>query len=254
MTRGAVVDRPSLEGLVETGLLPLESLHPGGLDTTKQLAERCGIRRGAAVLDVACGTGETACFLSRRFGARVVGADLSEQMIGRAREKAETLGLEVGFECADAADLPFDDAEFDAAICECTLCFLDKPRVLREMTRVVRSGGAVGIHDLCWKEGAPDSLKRSLADLEGERPETIEGWRRQFEEAGLVRVTVLDKSDLMSRWVRESKRQLGWIGQLDLVRKIIARWGFRGLRAVFRSERVFSNDHLGYGIVVGTRE
>ncbi len=58
------------------------------------------------------------------------------------------------FKNADAADLPFNDAEFDAAICECTLCFLDKPRVLGEMARVVRPGGCVGMHDLYWKEGA----------------------------------------------------------------------------------------------------
>ena len=81
-----VIDQPSLEGLVETGMLALESLHPGGLETTRQLAELCNIQRGTVVLDVASGTGETACFLARTFGARVVGVDRSGEMIRRADE------------------------------------------------------------------------------------------------------------------------------------------------------------------------
>jgi arsenite methyltransferase len=253
MTRGTDVDVPSLEGLVETGMLPLESLHPGGLETTEQLAKLCGIRRGAAVLDVACGPGETGCFLAETFGARVVGVDRSDEMIRRAVAKASARGLDVRFENANAASLPFADAEFDAAICECTLCFLAKPRVLEEMARVVRPGGCVGMHDLCWTDAAPGALKRKLAELEGEEPETSEGWRRLFESAGLVQITVIDKSEVMSRWMKESKGKLGLTGQLRLVQKIIRRWGLRGAWRVFRSERVFSSACLGYAIVVGTK-
>jgi hypothetical protein len=39
------------------------------------------------------------------------------------------------------------------------------------MGRVAKPGGYVGIHDLCWKEGPSEYLKRRLAELEGERPE-----------------------------------------------------------------------------------
>jgi SAM-dependent methyltransferase len=253
MTQGTMVDSPSLEGLVETGMLALESLHPGGLKTTEQLANLCNIQRRAAVLDVASGTGETACFLAETFGARVVAVDRSGEMIRRAKVKASARGLEVAFESADAANLPFGDAEFDAAICECTLCFLDKPRVLGEMARVVRPGGRVGMHDLCWKEGAPDGLKRTLKEIEREEPETSEGWRRLFESAGLVQVTVDDKSEVMSRWMQESRKQLGLTGQIVLILKIIRRWGLRGASRVLRSERVFSSDLLGYVLVVGTK-
>lgn len=61
------------------------------------------------------------------------------------------------------------------AICECTLCFLDKRRVLDEMVRVVRSGGYVGMHDLYWKKGASEVSKRTLAEIEGENPVTLGG-------------------------------------------------------------------------------
>ena len=253
MTRGPVVHRASLEGLIETGALALESLHPGGLETTIQLARLCKIQRGAAVLDVASGTGETACFLAEAFGARAVGVDHSDEMIRRAEAKATRRGLEARFENADVVNLPFHDSQFDAAICECTLCFLDKPRAVGEMARVVRPGGRIGMHDLYWKEGAPDGLKRTLADIEGEKPETLEGWRRVFETAGLVRIATVDKSEVMSRWMQESRKQLGMTGRLRLVREILRRWGLRGAWRISRSERVFSSDHLGYAIVVGTK-
>ncbi len=253
MTDRPVVEQPSLEGLVETGMLALESLHPGGLDTTRQLATVCNIQRGDAVLDVASGTGESACFLAKAFGARVYGVDRADEMIRRAEAKAGARGLEVKFKKADAANLPFDDSQFDAAICECTLSFLDKPHVLGEMVRVVRPGGCVGMHDLCWKEAASDKLKRTLAEIEGEQPETLTGWRRLFESAGLVQITAVDKSETMSRWMQESRKQLGLTGELLLVLKIIRRWGVRGAWRVLRSERVFSSDHLGYVLVVGTK-
>lgn len=243
----------SLEALVETGMLALDSLHPGGLETSRRLAELCGIASGTAVLDVASGTGETACFLAETRGARVRGIDVSEDMIRRAKAKAGARGLEVEFGKADATDLPFGDSEFDAVLCECTLCFLDKARVLGEMTRVARRGGRVGMHDLYWMEGVPDGPKRALAEIEREMPETLDGWRLLFERTGLVRVTAVDLAGAMSRWMRDSRKQLGWVGQIGLVRGVLRRWGVRGLRRVLRSERIFSSGRLGYAIVVGTK-
>ena len=43
----------SLEALIETELLKVESLHPGGLELTEELAELCGVRRGSDVLELA---------------------------------------------------------------------------------------------------------------------------------------------------------------------------------------------------------
>ena len=48
-----VADRPSPEGLVETGMLTFESLHPGGLELSRKLAELCKVQEGDDVLDVA---------------------------------------------------------------------------------------------------------------------------------------------------------------------------------------------------------
>ena len=145
-----------------------------------------------------------------------------------------------------AASLPFGDNTFDVAICECTLCLLDKARVLGEMTRVVRSGGRVGMHDLYWQEGAPADLKRTLHEIEGEDPESLGGWRAMFERAGLVQVTTVDRSNVKSQWMRESRQRLGVMAQLELLAKVVKRWGLAGAWQVLRSERVLSSDSLGY--------
>lgn len=253
MTGKPATESPSLEQLLESGMLQAEILHPGGLVITRELADLCNIGSGKRVLDVASGSGEAACFLTETFRCAVVGVDVSELMINRAKQKAQSRNLDVEFQEGDAHSLPFEKDTFDAVISECTTCVLDKQRAIREMVRVTRPGGRVGIHDLCWKESSPNDLKQRLADLEGERPETLDGWRQLFARSGLTDVVTRDKSDLIASWTNDVKQQLGLLGQVRIYWKILKRWGFGGLRRIKESERVFRSEHLGYGLIVGTK-
>jgi ubiquinone/menaquinone biosynthesis C-methylase UbiE len=252
-TKPLQTDEPSLEALVESGMIQVESLHPGGLALTEELAQFCNLAEGDRVLDVACGTGESACHLADRFGSDICGLDHSEELLGRARSKAAEVGSTATFHHGDAHDLPFGEAEFDIAICECTLCLLDKAQVLSEMSRVVRSGGYVAMHDLFWQEDAPDRLKKKLSQLEGEEPETLAGWKRLFSEAGLVDVRIIDRSELKARWMRDTRKQLGLRGQLRLMFHLVRRWGLTGLWTVLRSEQIMASSKLGYAIVIGVK-
>jgi len=69
------------------------------------------------VLDVGCGTGRHAIELTKR-GYNVIGVDLSEAQLKRAREKAKENNLVIDFQCHDARNLPFN-CEFDVAIMLC---------------------------------------------------------------------------------------------------------------------------------------
>jgi demethylmenaquinone methyltransferase/2-methoxy-6-polyprenyl-1,4-benzoquinol methylase len=100
--------------------------------------------RGGTALDVATGTGDLALALARVAGpgGRVVGIDFAEAMLEVARRKAHQHGVTVEFRHADALDLPFPNASFDAV----TIGFglrnvTDIPRALAEMARVLRPGG-----------------------------------------------------------------------------------------------------------------
>jgi SAM-dependent methyltransferase len=248
------VERPSLEALIEAEDLGLETLHPGGLAITRDLANAAGIVTGTSVLEVAAGTGETAQLLAAEFGARVTATDVSPRMIRRLRDKFPARESAVQILWADAHQLPFRNDSFDVALSECAVCHFDKQQALREMVRVIQPGGRVGIHDLCWKDGAPEALRQRLAEIEEERPETLSGWIRAFEDAGLADVRAFDRSDVMAGWMREGRRAIGLSGYLHALKTALRRWGISGLRAVLASERIFASRHLGYALVVGVKK
>jgi demethylmenaquinone methyltransferase/2-methoxy-6-polyprenyl-1,4-benzoquinol methylase len=104
---------------------------------------------GDRVLDAACGTGDLAIEAARA-GGRVVGLDFSAAMLERARRKAPQLEWVQG----DLLALPWDEGEFDAA----TVGFgirnvADLEAGLRELRRVVRPGGRVGILEITRPRG-----------------------------------------------------------------------------------------------------
>jgi len=104
---------------------------------------------GAAVLDVACGTGLVTLAAARAVGAagRVLGTDLSGEMVRAARARAAHLGLaQARFERMDAQHLTLADGQFDVALCALGLMYVSEPEgVLGELRRVLRPGGRLGL-------------------------------------------------------------------------------------------------------------
>jgi len=82
------------------------------------IEQEAGYNKRIRILDIGCGTGRHAIELTKRGYTNIVGMDLSESQIARAREKAEAEGLNIDFRVADARNLPFD-CEFDLAIMLC---------------------------------------------------------------------------------------------------------------------------------------
>lgn len=85
------------------------------------IEKEIGFDKSARILDIGCGTGRHAIELTTR-GYSVVGVDLSDSQLERAREKAVELGLEIDFRKHDARALPFD-GEFDLALMICEGAF-----------------------------------------------------------------------------------------------------------------------------------
>lgn len=133
---------------------------PGGLGLTGEMAGLCELRPGQRVLDVGCGAGSTASFLSRDWGATCVGLDNSATLIAEAAARDSTVGWVVG----RAQAIPFPDCYFDAVFSECFLSTQDDPaEALREIRRVLRPGGRLAVTDLYLrKPEALSSLSRPL--------------------------------------------------------------------------------------------
>jgi SAM-dependent methyltransferase len=107
------------------------------------LVRFAGIRSGAKVLDVACGTGVVA-LTAARTGAVVHGVDLTPELIQHAKENATLMRLEASFQESDAESLPFPDATFDFVVSQFGHMFAPRPDVtIAEMLRVLKPGGTV---------------------------------------------------------------------------------------------------------------
>ncbi|MGE5247454.1 MAG: class I SAM-dependent methyltransferase, partial [Verrucomicrobiota bacterium] len=118
------------------------------LEDLDLLFEGLAPEAGHRALDVATGGGHTAVALGRR-AAGVVASDLTPRMLHEARTLATDAGVRnIAFAAADAEALPFRDEAFDLVTCRIALHHVpDVRRALREIARVTRAGGKIGIID-----------------------------------------------------------------------------------------------------------
>lgn len=112
----------------------------------ERLCDALAVPAGARVLDVACGTGNTALAAARRRAA-VTGLDIAASLIARAQVRAEAEGLTgIDFQVGDATTLPYADDSFDYVLSTFGAVFLpDQPAAARELARVVRPGGIIAL-------------------------------------------------------------------------------------------------------------
>jgi ubiquinone/menaquinone biosynthesis C-methylase UbiE len=109
------------------------------------LADACAVSAGQEVLDVGAGDGNFALACARE-GASVVACDISPGMVERGRARSAREGYDVEWLEADAEALPFDDARFDCVGSSFGAFIAPRPDVVaRELFRVVRPGGTVGL-------------------------------------------------------------------------------------------------------------
>lgn len=119
----------------------IDALEPFNED----LFEGLELAIGQRVLDIATGPGEPALTIAGVVGAEgeVVGIDLSDRMVDRARENAKRAGVSnVTFQLMDAEDMEFEAGAYDAVVCRSSLQIMTAPgRVLEEIARVLKPGG-----------------------------------------------------------------------------------------------------------------
>lgn len=110
-----------------------------------ELCAAVDLRPGSSVLDVATGTGHVAIAAARRF-CQSTGIDYVPALVHVARRRAAAENLDVEFREADAEDLPFADSSFDYVLSAIGVMFVaDHQRAARELVRVCRPGGRIGV-------------------------------------------------------------------------------------------------------------
>jgi SAM-dependent methyltransferase len=166
------------------------------------------LRPGQVVLDLGSGGGFD-CFVSGpKVGAagRVVGVDMTPQMIARARRNLEsyrsTTGLDnVEFRLGEIEHLPVADASVDVVISNCVINLSpDKPQVWREIARTLRPGGRVAASDIALLRPLPDEVRGMVEALVGcvAGAVLLDEYRAMVEAAGLADVKLTPKPEYVA--------------------------------------------------------
>lgn len=111
--------------------------------------------RDAAVVDLACGTGNAALAVAEA-GAQVTRVDLTAELIAIATEKARAAGRSVTWVTADAADTGLPDRAFDVVISNMGIIFVEPGRQLTEISRLLKPTGTLGFSS--WVRQADNPL------------------------------------------------------------------------------------------------
>lgn len=128
-------------------------------------ADRRRTLAGAAVLDLACGTGSAALAAARR-GARVTGVDLTPELLDQARAKAGD--LEITWHAADAAATGLPAAGADAVVSNMGIIFVDPLRQVAEIVRLLKPEGVLAFS--AWQRGGDNPLYDPIVAVLGAPP------------------------------------------------------------------------------------
>lgn len=134
-------------------------------------------RIGGRILEVGVGTGISLPDYSR--SSKIVGIDISEPMLRKARERVKQLGLKnvEQLSVMDAAHLEFPDASFDVVVAQYVISTVPDPEAtLDEFARVLKPGGEI---ILVSRVGAETGLRRSIEQFAGPAARKL-GWRTEF--------------------------------------------------------------------------
>ena len=154
------------------------------LPAAETLVDAADVGPGQRVLDVAAGTGNVA-MVARELGAEVIASDIAPSMIEQGR--ARTAGLGIDWVEADAQDLPFGNASFDAALSTFGVIFAHDPhRASAELARVVRADGVIGL--TAWgMYGLQVSVLDAISELVGQDGGPLEQRPEAWGDEAIVR-------------------------------------------------------------------
>ena len=168
------------------------------------------LKPGETVVDLGCGGGFDCFLASKEVGksGKVIGVDMTPEMITKARENAEKAGVDnIEFRLGEIEHLPVADNSADIIMSNCVINLSpDKLRVYRDAFRVLKPGGRLAISDIVATAPVPEEVRKNLALLTAciGGAATIEETEQMLKEAGFrdIKITPNEKSgDLIREWI-----------------------------------------------------
>jgi len=198
------------------------------------------LRRGEIVLDLGSGAGLDAFLAARQVGpeGKVIGVDMTPEMIARARENARKVGVEhVEFRQGRLESLPVADGSVDAVTSNCVINLVpDKRAVFDEVVRVLKPGGRIVVSDIMLEGRLPSAVESSILAWVGciagalQRSEYLEIVAR----AGLRDVRVLRDVDYLAAATHGDTEPPAWMSEAGIrpeqMRGLVHSVTFRALK------------------------
>jgi SAM-dependent methyltransferase len=180
------------------------------------------LSEGETVLDLGSGAGFD-CFLAARRvgpGGKVIGVDMTPEMLEKARENARKGGFEnVEFRLGEIENLPVADGSVDIVISNCVINLSpDKQKVFAEAFRVLRPGGRAVISDIMLTKELPEPIRSSIAAYTGCIGGAIlkEGYLRLLTAAGFRNVRILEEKTFSAAGVEMDSYVRAVAGSFDV--------------------------------------
>ncbi|NLE09571.1 MAG: class I SAM-dependent methyltransferase [Dehalococcoidales bacterium] len=161
-------------------------------DTRKleAMADRLELKPGSIVLDVGTGTGTFLRHLLKRIGqnGRITALDVAEKMLVKAMEKYP--GANIDYLHADIMDIPVEFEKFDTVVCYSTFPhFEDKPLALKEIYRVMKSGGRVFVCHTSSRAHI-NEIHNSIPAVHGHTLPDCHEMEKLLSDAGFISIRV----------------------------------------------------------------
>jgi SAM-dependent methyltransferase len=177
------------------------SLHPGGVASTERLFGKLSISHEDYVLEIGCGSAKDLCKLVENHDCRAIGVDSSDLIVKFAENRVRKAGLcsKINVIKGDITNMNFfKDNQFDIVIAQSVLAtIIDKNKVAREVSRVLKPGGHFGDIELVWIDEPDNKLVYNVEKRIGsfDRPLKSSEWITLFKEAGFKESDILVSKD-----------------------------------------------------------
>ncbi len=168
------------------------------------------LQPGETVLDLGSGAGFDCFLAARKVGpaGRVIGVDMTDAMLEKARANAGKAGLgNVEFRKGEIESLPVEGDSVDVVISNCVLNLVpDKDRAFREIHRVLKPGGRLAVADMAWEAEPPAALRRDMEAMVGciGGALVLDDYVTRLKRAGFTSVEVEKHTEAVQKMIEVS--------------------------------------------------
>ncbi|MFJ7920930.1 class I SAM-dependent methyltransferase [Lysinibacillus fusiformis] len=174
--------------------------HPGGINLSQEIMKNERILPASHILDVGCGTGQTAAFLASHYAAHVTGIDINPIMIEKARHRMKKAHLSVHIIQGSIEETSLPNEAFDFVLAESVLAFVNKQRALQEIFRLLKKGGRLIAIEFTVPMLLPTQQADDIQQFYGfDALLTKKDWVTLFQETGFQDIRIQKNKDISSK-------------------------------------------------------